>query len=83
VGAAASSSSRLGGLAAPAPARPVHYTPGEFSLELARVGINRSTKWVCREVSEGRIARNPVFKSRIFIPESELLRLAGIKEAAA
>lgn len=74
------SSSRLGGLAAPAPVREKHYSPGEFSLALGEIGIRRSARWVRGEVAAGRIARNPAFRSRIEIPESELFRLAGIKE---
>lgn len=80
---AASSSARLGGLAAPAPARPKLYAPGEFSLALAELGIKRTTRWVQDECAAGRIATNPAFKSRHLIPESELFRLAGIPEASA
>ncbi len=75
-----SSSARLGGLAAPAPAREKHYAPGEFAGALAAVGIRRPARWVRNEVNAGRIARNKNFAGRIEIPESELFRLAGIKE---
>ena len=72
-----------GGLASPAPARPRHYTPGEFSIALGEIGISRSERWVRDECNAGRIKTNPVFQSRHYIPETELFRIAGIKEAAA
>lgn len=72
-----------GGLASAAPARPRHYEPGEFSLELAKLGINRSPKWVRNECHHGRIETNKRFSGRHLIPESELFRFAGIAEAAS
>lgn len=72
-----------GGKASPAPARPRHYSPSEFSAELEKAGLRYSEKWVRAEVAAGRIAVNPHFSGRLFIPEAELLRLVGIKEASA
>lgn len=72
-----------GGLAAAAPVRPRHYEPGEFSLELAKLGIRRSTGWVRSECHAGRIVTLSRFKRRHLIPESELFRIAGIQEEAS
>lgn len=71
-----------GGKAAPASARPRHYTPCEFSLALEDGGLRRSSRWVSDECRAGRIATNPAFPGRHYIPESELFRLLGIVEAA-
>lgn len=72
-----------GGKSSPAPVRQKHYTPGELSLALEEGGLRRSARWVADECHAGRIATNPAFRGRHYIPESELFRLLGISEASA
>jgi hypothetical protein len=66
----------------PPPAPPErHYTPGEFSAALARHGITLhpvTVRWRCG-LPEGQplhIRTNPNYPGRIYIPDSELIRLS-------
>jgi len=72
----------LSGKAVPAPVRARTYTPSEFSGALSDHGIYRCERWVAAKCAAGEIATNPAFKGRYIIPQSELFRMAGIKEAA-
>ncbi|MFA6287761.1 MAG: hypothetical protein WC661_10300 [Opitutaceae bacterium] len=70
----------LSGKAVAAPARARNYCPKDFSAALESCGVFRSAKWVREQCRTGGLKTNPNF-SDYFIPESELFRLLGIKEA--
>ena len=68
-----------GGLASNTP-RERHYTPCEFSAALAEHGITLhpvTVRWRCGLPSDWplHIRSNPNYPGRIYIPESELIRL--------
>lgn len=78
-----------GGKANPAPARRLWLSPGEFSAELAEVGLALCEKTIrvrCRlPIGHAqRIAAHPgYFPRRIYINRSELERLtAGVEVSA-
>lgn len=62
-----------------------HYSPKEASAALAEVGITlaaRTIQWRCK-LPIGhplRIATNPAFIGRDWIPETEIARLLGAKQ---
>ncbi len=65
-----------------------HYTPKELSGRLAAHGIALSERAIQRRcrLPEGdalRIATNPHFRGRDYIPAAELARLLGKMEGAA
>ena len=71
-----------GGKACAAPVRRRHYTPKEASSELASFDVFICVKRLRERCNlpagnPDRIATNPAFPGRHFIPEAELLRLAG------
>lgn len=72
-----------GGKASPVPARTRHFTPCELSQALRDGGLSRSPRWISDECAAGRIATNPAFRGRHYIPESELFRLLGITSEAS
>lgn len=66
-----------------------HLTPKEFATELReRSGISVTERTIADrcglpESDARHIRTNPLWRPRHFIPESELSRLAGIKEVSA
>ncbi len=72
-----------GGKSSPCPVRAKHYTPCELSTALEEGGLKRSPRWVADECAAGRIATNPAFRGRHYIPEAELFRLLGIAPEAS
>ncbi len=65
-----------------------HYTPKELSAKLSEKGISlsvRSIVWRCRlPAGEAlRIATNPNYPGRHYVPAGELARLLGVSEGVS
>lgn len=64
-----------------------HYAPKEAAAKLAKAGISlseRTIQWRCT-LPVGhplRIATNPAFRGRLWIPETEIARLLGANAEA-
>ena len=64
-----------------------HFSPKEASAALASVGIGlaeRTIQWRCKLPAGNplRIATNPAFIGRDWIPETEIARLLGVEAVA-